>query len=99
MEIFIAELETRNSRPQGYGASPEEAVAALYERWKTDFAPQSGANAELPAEYRDSLDVFAAELGKGYVHGVTDTFAREVVANGREERFDAIFANSPAPKI
>ncbi len=98
MEIFIAEFETANTRSYGYGTTPEDAVEALAERWSNDYSPQTGANRELVANYRDSIYVYEVELGRGYVLGLTDTFARRIVATGDDERFNAIFDN-PSPKL
>ena len=99
MKFFVAEIQTRHTSSHAYGEYPADAVEALVRRWKEDYAPHSHADPEHLSELREEMEIFQVELGKGYVIGPTDAFARELVARGDHPMFDEAFAvQASAPR-
>jgi hypothetical protein len=103
MQIFTAEVATNSTQSQGYGFTAEEAVAALLNRWRSDYASSSNADPHLLHALREELTVHMVELGQGYVLGSHDLYSRPIVMRGDNNRLDHIFdedlTNSQAPGL
>jgi hypothetical protein len=97
-EIWFAHFDALDHDVHGFGSTPEEAVTVVVAGWK-ELAERENLDEGMIAEYRESISVNRAELGKSYAKGVGDSLWYAERLNGADARFDAIVTDQASPSV
>jgi hypothetical protein len=95
-KFYFAVADISGFDAHGFGATPEAAMQSLVASWSALESREDGNISDL-SEFRESISVRSAEMGKGYAKGVGDTGWYKDVILGSDERFDATFEEYSRP--